>query len=181
MAHLRYVRDQHSWQEVAVYSPSLSDKNSPTFHEKRRQLAEISAIAIPVESAKAAVTGADVVLLCTSSGEPVIDYGWLSETVTVTSISTNVARAHEIDPATLAKYQVFCDYRKTAPLSAGELVIAKEKYGWKENEIVADLPELISGKHLGCLQVSGKLFFRSIGLGIEDIAVASLLISDHSE
>jgi len=175
-AHLRYVSGQHPWREIAVYSLSLSDENSASSVQERKQIEEISHIATPVKSAQSAVTDADVVMLCTSSGKPVIEHDWLKETVTVTSISTNVSRAHEIDPATLSEYHVFCDYRKTAPLSAGEMVIAREQHGWQDSEIAADLPELVSGQHRGARQVSGQVFFRSIGLGIEDIAVAGMFL-----
>ena len=50
----------------------------------------------------------------------------------ITSISTNVPRAHEIDPAALSLFDVYCDYRKTAPITAGEMILAAEKHGWKK-------------------------------------------------
>jgi len=175
-AHLRYVSGQRPWREIAVYSLSLSDEKSTDREREISQIKEISTIATTMDNAKSAVTNADVVMLCTSSGKTVIEHDWLKETVTVTSISTNVSRAHEIEPATLSKYHVFCDYRKTAPLSAGEMVIARERHGWQDSEIAADLPELVSGQHRGEKQVSGQIFFRSIGLGIEDIAVAGLFL-----
>ena len=43
--------------------------------------------------------GADVVMLCTSAGRPVIDVTALKPGAVVTSISTNVPNAHEVDPA----------------------------------------------------------------------------------
>ena len=76
----------------------------------------------------------------------------------------------------LAELAVFCDYRITAPLAAGEMVIAREQHGWSDDRIVADLPELVSGHHAGAGSESGRRFFRSIGLGIEDLAIAALLL-----
>jgi ornithine cyclodeaminase/alanine dehydrogenase-like protein (mu-crystallin family) len=57
-----------------------------------------------VPDLKQAVKGATVVLLCTSSGKPVLDLDLLSGPALVTSISTNAPMAHEIDPAALKKH-----------------------------------------------------------------------------
>ena len=56
------------------------------------------------------------------------------------------------------------------------MVIAREQHGWSDDRIVADLPELVSGHHAGAGSESGRRFFRSIGLGIEDLAIAALLL-----
>ena len=121
-----------------------------------------------------AVRDADVVMLCTSSGTPVVERDWIGPKALVTSISTNVPGAHEIDPAWLSDFDVFCDYRATAPVTAGEMKNAIEEGTWDAGSIVADLPELVAGASRG---TSGRpAFFRSTGLGIEDLAIASLLV-----
>ncbi|MGO1117241.1 ornithine cyclodeaminase family protein [Rhodovibrionaceae bacterium A322] len=169
-AHLEQVLPLRDWQEVSLYSPSLA-----TNPDKLAKLQAIAPQAKLAESADAAADGAEVVLLSTSSGTAVIDTDKLAKDVLVTSISTNVARAHEIEPDSLFDFQVFCDYRPTCPLSAGEMVLASENFGWKPQEmILGDLPELITGKALSRHQ--GKRFFRSIGLGLEDLAAAALLL-----
>ena len=176
LAHLDYIRHQRDWKEIRIFALDLLDDQDPIGLERRKAL-ESSGLPLQiVSSARLAVKDADVVALCTSSGKPVIKTDWLKTDAVVTSISTNVPRAHEIPPKDLAGYRVFCDYRLTAPLAAGEMVIAREKYGWKEDAILADLPELVTGKYYEVTQRSGRAFFRSIGLGIEDLAIASLLI-----
>jgi L-arginine dehydrogenase len=88
----------------------------------------------------------------------------------VTSISTNVANAHEVDPAFLTTAEVYCDYRATTPGSAGEMKLAAEA-GWQPDSIRGDLAEL---QVEACKTPSGDkpVFFRSIGLGLEDIFMA---------
>jgi L-arginine dehydrogenase len=88
----------------------------------------------------------------------------------ITSISTNKPRAHEIPPGDLLTLAEYSEYRATAPLSAGEMVVAQERHGWSSETIVADLPEVVSGS--APPRPAGRAFFRSIGLGIEDAAVA---------
>jgi len=70
-----------------------------------------------------------------------VDVADLAPSALVTSISTNVARAHEVDPAFLKIAQVYCDDRATTPNSAGDMVIAQES-GWSVNDICGDLAEL---------------------------------------
>lgn len=93
----------------------------------------------------------------------------------VTSISTNSPGAHEIDPASLGSYDVYCDYRATAPVTAGEMTIAVEAGEWSDDRIVADLAELATGSVPK--EWTRPRFFRSTGLGIEDLAIAHLLVS----
>ena len=88
----------------------------------------------------------------------------------VTSISTNVARAHEIPPDALARMNVYCDDRSTTPLIAGEMVLASEN-GWSRDDIRGDLGELACGK-AQAPSPDRPSFFRSMGLGIEDVKMA---------
>ena len=170
--HMRYVLEQHSWESVRVFSPTLAESKSEDGAKRRADLAEFESATIS-GSAEEAVDGADVVMLCTSSGTPVISVDWLATNTVVTSISTNAPKAHELDPAAINQFSVFCDYRETAPTTAGEMVIATERGEWSANELVGDLPELITGR--ATRPSSGRVFFRSTGLGIEDLAIANLL------
>ena len=113
-------------------------------------------------------------MLCTSSGKPVMETATLRPGTLVTSISTNVARAHEVDPRFLSQAHVYCDYRQTTPSSAGEMVLAKEQHGWNPQQIVGDLAAMMSGQ-VPRPDGSRPIFFRSIGLGIADVAMAEAL------
>ena len=69
---------------------------------------------------------------------------------------------------------VYCDYRVTTPSSAGEMQLAAAEYGWLATSVVGDLPELTTGS--AALPSYGRhVFFRSIGLGLEDVAMAHAL------
>ncbi|WLH36647.1 ornithine cyclodeaminase family protein [Pseudomonas sp. FP2196] len=166
-AHLHYVKSLRDWQSIHVYSPSLLE--DPETQARLKALAPELSIAT---SREAALVDADVIMLCTSSAGPVIDPATLSKPALITSISTNAPRAHEVPPQSLGDMQVFCDYRLTTPSSAGEMLIAVEQHGWSKDSIVGDLADLLSEK----VQRPGydrHVFFRSIGLGLEDIALAN--------
>lgn len=165
-AHLRYVAGLRDWQNIRVYSPNL---NASVL----AQFGAIDCRAEPATSVEAAVADADVVLLCTSSGTPVLDPAILSKSALITSISTNVARAHEVPPQSLSQMDVYCDYRATTPASAGEMRLAHDEHGWDGN-IRGDLPELVSAR-AAKPDYQRHAFFRSIGLGLEDVALANAL------
>jgi len=129
-----------------------------------------------ISDSDGAIDGADVVMLCTSSGTPVIKTNHIRPGVLVTSISTNVANAHEIEPAFLPRFNVFCDYRATTPYIAGEMRLAVAGGLWDPEQIAGDLPELLSGADVHN-DKTRPTFFRSVGLGLEDIAAASALLS----
>ncbi len=168
-AHLHYVKNLRDWQEIRLYSPRLATE-SATRHAELRALDPRLQLC---PSQEEAVATADVILLCTSSAGPVLDPLRLGRNVLVTSISTNAPRAHEVPPASLVGMDVYCDYRATTPGAAGEMVLASES-GWNRQLIRGDLPELVSGL-VAKPTYERPVFFRSIGLGLEDMALANAL------
>ncbi|MDD1138954.1 ornithine cyclodeaminase family protein [Pseudomonas sp. TNT2022 ID233] len=166
-AHLLYVKTLRDWQSISVYSPTLSEDPVTA-----RQLLTLDPRVSIADSREAAIADADVIMLCTSSAGPVIDPATLSKPALITSISTNAPRAHEVPPQSLNDMQVFCDYRLTTPGSAGEMLIASEQHGWDNSAILGDLADLLSEK-VQRPDYNRHVFFRSIGLGLEDIALAN--------
>jgi L-arginine dehydrogenase len=150
LAHLRYARLVRDFDDVRVFARSAESAPPGT---------------TLAASADAAAAGADVVLLCTSAAAPVVDVRALPPGTLVTSISTNAPRAHEIDPAALAGLDVYCDHAPAALASAGDFLIAGLE------QVRGDLPGLLAG---AAPPPSGDrpAYFRSVGLGIEDAAVA---------
>ena len=155
-AHLRHAQSVRAFDDIRVWAPSV------TRWEGAGELAS---------SAAAAIEGADVVLLCTSAAEPVIDVSTLAPGTLVTSISTNAPFAHEIDPAALPDLDVYADHCPAAFAAAGEMRIAAREHGFTQANIRGDLAGLLAGTSPA---PSGDrvVFFRSVGLGIEDAAVA---------
>lgn len=168
-AHWRHVQGLRKWEKVTVYSPNIASDAS-----NRAEWGALCPDVIFSESAEATARETDVVMLCTSSGIPVLDAKVVAPNALVTSISTNVAQAHEIAPEFLKSAQVYCDYRKTTPSSAGEMVLAAQNHGWDASEIKGDLAELAIGS-CALPNTDAPVFFRSIGLGLEDIAIANAI------
>ncbi|HEV3432010.1 MAG TPA: ornithine cyclodeaminase family protein [Paraburkholderia sp.] len=176
LAHIRHVAPLREWERINVWSPSLAEPSVANNTERAAQIRAADTRVHIAPTVQACVADADVVMLCTSSGKPVLALDALTKPALITSISTNVAHAHEIDPAALPTLDVYCDYRSTTPQSAGEMTIAAREHGWSPEAIVGDLGELANDT---CPRpgYTRHVFFRSIGLGLEDMAVAYALYS----
>lgn len=170
LAHLHYAKGLRPWQNILLYSPSLASASA----EQRARLLALDPRLQIASSREQALADADVIMLCTSSAGPVIDPAQLNRPALITSISTNAPRAHEVPPQTLGQMQVYCDYRQTTPDAAGEMLIANQQHGWHKEAIIGDLGELLSGQ-APRPDATRSVFFRSIGLGLEDIALANAL------
>ena len=175
LAHLKYALPLRNWQSVRITSPNIAAK-AEALKPVLAGLAGMAGMDGRIEivpDLKQAVKGAMVVLLCTSSGKPVMDLDLLSGPALVTSISTNAPMAHEIDPGALKSMDVYCDYRATTPDTAGEILVAR-KGGWDPSAIKGDLGELLNGK-AALPDYSRHVFFRSVGLGLEDVQLALMI------
>lgn len=163
-AHLRYAQAVRTFTDVRAYSPGLASGTRPPLPGAR-----------VTATAEEAADGADVVLLCTSSATPVLDLGAVRTGALVTAVSTNAPRAHEVEPTELAGMDVYADYGPAVTGVAGEMVLAVERGLWSPDLLRGDLPELVAGS---APAPTGErvAYFRSVGLGIEDVAIASLLL-----
>jgi L-arginine dehydrogenase len=187
LAHLKYALPLRKWDAVRITSPNIAAKAGALKPVLAELVAEAGIAAGPggstgsgaacridiVPDLKQAVQGATVVLLCTSSGKPVLDLDLLTGPALIASISTNAPMAHEVDPAALQSMDVYCDYRATTPDAAGEMLVAR-KGGWDPASIKGDLGELLNGR--AERPGSGRhVFFRSVGLGLEDVQLALMI------
>lgn len=165
-AHLRHVLGLRDWTRITVYSPGLAA--DPDRQIEWQTLSDKLAIALDAPSC---IHGADVVMLCTSSGTPVIDPKDIGKPALITSISTNAPNAHEVPPAFLPNADVYCDYAPTTPKAAAEMRQAVTDHGWSPDDVKGDLATLACGEARLPLY-DRPVYFRSVGLGLEDIAMA---------
>jgi len=161
-AHLTALAPVREFDEVRVYSPSV---------EHAQALADGRATVAP--SAEAAVRGADVVVLATSSPEPVISRDWLSPGVHVNAIGASVPSARELDVQTVVDCALFCDSRESLRNEAGEFRLALEQGAIAgEDHVRGELGEVLAGLAPGRNDAEELTVFRSLGLAVEDLAAA---------
>ena len=114
---------------------------------------------------------ADVVCTCTSAREPILERGWLKPGTHVNAVGSSVPSARELDAATVAEATLFVDRRESALHEAGDLLLA----GFGEERIAAELGDVLTGQHQGRTDAQELTVFKSLGLGVEDLAAAELV------
>ena len=133
---------------------------------------EIRLVGRDVREAEEAVRGADVVCTCTTSREPVLELDWLQPGTHVNAVGSSVPTGRELDEATMRAATVFVDRRESALNESGELLLA----GLGEESIAAELGGVLTGVHPGRTSDVEVTVFKSLGLAVEDLAAAELVV-----
>ena len=121
---------------------------------------------------EAVLREADVVCTCTSAREPILERGWLAPGAHVNAVGSSVPGARELDTATVAEATFVVDRRESALHEAGDLLLA----GFGEERIAAELGEILLGEHPGRTGPDELTVFKSLGLAVEDLAAAELVV-----
>ena len=115
---------------------------------------------------------ADVVCTCTSAKEPILERAWLAAGAHVNAVGSSVPTARELDDATVSDATVVVDRRESALNEGGDLLLA----GVGAEGIAAELGEVLVGDHPGRTRDDELTVFKSLGLGVEDLATAELVV-----
>lgn len=122
-------------------------------------------------SVEDAVRGADVVLTCTASREPLVPASWLGDRTHVTAVGSDGAGKQELDPEILRVADVVaCDSRAQCA-RLGELQHAP---GVVNRAI--ELGEIAGGTAAGRATETGLTVCDLTGVGVQDVAAAALVL-----
>ncbi len=156
---------------------------------KARALAETAQaeLGIPVVAAHSfgeAMEGADVVCVCTHSPEPVVLREWVEPGMHITSVGVN-ADGPEVDTATVGDSVLVVESRAAVlapfPSGASELRIAIEEGVIAEDDIHAEIGELVAGVRPGRTSPDQITLYKSVGVAVQDAAAAALVLEAARE
>ena len=152
-----------------AYSPN--QEHCRKFCDKMAETLSIEAVA--ADTPEEVVKGADIVITATTSREPVFEGRWLDEGVHVNAIGANFPAHREIDDETVRRAKIVVDDYEQAFLEAGDIIIPMKNGVISENQIHAELGEIVVGKKIGRSNYEEITVFKSLGIAIEDVALAS--------
>jgi ornithine cyclodeaminase/alanine dehydrogenase-like protein (mu-crystallin family) len=136
---------------------------------------ELGLRTIPAPSAEVAVLGADVVVIMTTSAEPVLEAAWVEPHALVIAAGSNYPSRAEI-PADLVERArtVVVDQLAAAQIESGDLIRAEAagKFDWDR---ATELASVIAGTWTAPAE-RGITLFESHGLAIWDLAAASVVL-----
>jgi ornithine cyclodeaminase/alanine dehydrogenase-like protein (mu-crystallin family) len=117
-------------------------------------------------SAQEAVSGADVVVVATSSQEPVLRGEWLKPGAHVNAVGANRPSWRELDDRAMSNV-VVVDSREGALVESGDVILSGASIYAEAGEIVAGL--------VPPPNATATTVFKSLGMAVEAIAAARLV------
>jgi ornithine cyclodeaminase len=163
-AHVEALLLVRPFGEVRIFSPTSAHA---------RAVAAVAPKTTVADSAEGAVRGAHVIVTATNSRTPVISREWLAEGAHVNAIGASQPSSREIDLETVAASALFCDSRESLCNEAGEFRLAIEQGAIPgEEHVRAELGEVLAGTAPGRTDDRELTLFRSLGIGVEDLAAA---------
>jgi ornithine cyclodeaminase/alanine dehydrogenase-like protein (mu-crystallin family) len=154
-AHWKALRLVRNFSEVRVWSRTPAHAQALA--------AEVGATAM---SAEEAVRGADVVVAVANVADPIVLGRWLKSGALVNAVGAVGATRREVDDVVM-QGTVVVDSREAALVESGDVLLSGAT-------IYAELGEILAGKRP---RPSAKTtVFKSLGLAVEDLAAARLVV-----
>jgi ornithine cyclodeaminase len=134
--------------------------------------------AVQPMGAQDAVGQADLVVTATRSKAPVFDGAWLRPGASVVAIGTSLPTGRELDDTTMRRAtRVLVEWKPQSLVEAGEVVLAQASGALQGDEKIADLAEIFAGHAPWRAGADEIVVFKSVGLGLCDVAAAWLAAS----
>ena len=122
-------------------------------------------------SVEAAVTGADVVITCTASNEPLVLRAWLKPGAHVSAVGADGAGKQELDPQILEDADLLVVDSREQCLRIGELQHAPGQAGR-----AVELGSICEGSQPGRTAPEQLTVCDLTGLGVQDVAAATVVM-----
>ncbi len=170
-SHIEAMRSVLDNPEIRLWSRGVGRANA---------LADATGVTVAA-TAEEACAGADVVCVCTSAREPVLSLEMLAPGAHVNAVGSSIPTARELTSELVATASLFVDRRESTVNEAGDYLFAVEEAGIGPDHIRAELGELLEGVHPGRQADDELTVFKSLGIGVEDLASAELVVSRARE
>ena len=165
-AHAHAMRAVLDDPELRIWARNL---------DAAEQLAsEVEAVVSP--SPDAALFGADVVCTTTSAREPIVEHRWLAQGTHVNAVGSSIPTARELETETMAASSLFVDRRESTLNESGDFLLAQAEGAIGPEHIKAELGEVLVGDHPGREHDDELTVFKSLGIAVEDLAAAELVV-----
>jgi len=169
--HVHAMRAVLDDPEIRIWSRNL---------DKAEELAgELGATVAP--SVDAALFGAEVVCTTTAAVDPIVERRWLARGAHLNAVGACFPTTRELDTETVASASFFTDRRESCLNEAGDYIIAAAEGAVGPEHIKAELGEVLAGMHPGREHEDELTIFKSLGIAVEDLASAELIVQRARE
>jgi ornithine cyclodeaminase/alanine dehydrogenase-like protein (mu-crystallin family) len=157
-------------RRAQVYSPSEEHRRRFADEMSRRCDVEV----VPVPRPQEAAEDKDILITATTSREPVLAGAWIAQGAHINAAGSNFLGKAELDAAAVRRCAtVVVDSKDQARLEAGDFQQPLEdgSLHWSD---VRELGQVIVGRFPGRRHPEDITLFKSLGVGIEDVAARAL-------
>jgi ornithine cyclodeaminase/alanine dehydrogenase-like protein (mu-crystallin family) len=131
---------------------------------------------VPARNPDAVAAEKDIVICATTARTPLFEGKVLDEGTHLNVVGSNYLNKTEIDVTTVQRADtVVCDSLEQCRLEAGDFVQALEA-GAVEWSNMHELADVVAGRETGRKTAESITLFKSVGLAIEDVALAARLL-----
>jgi len=156
-------------RRVQVYS--LNEERRRHFADEMSRVCDTEIE--PVPRPEMAAEDKDIIITATNSREPVLNGHWIAEGTHINAIGSNFIGKAEIDAVAVRRCEsIVVDSKDQARIEAGDFVQPLEdgSIHWVD---IHELGQVIVGRYTGRAHPQDVTLFKSLGIAIEDIAVAA--------
>lgn len=158
-------------RKVSVYSPN--EEHRRTFAEEMSRKCEVEVV--PVSRPEDAAQNKDIIVTATTSREPVLMGSWVSQGTHINAAGSNMLGKAELDVEVIRKCaDVVVDSKDQARVEAGDFQQPLEDGAlhWAD---IRELGQVMVGRYAVRKQPQDVTLFKSLGIAVEDVAVAGKL------
>ena len=167
-SQLKAVCSVRHIERVDVYS--RNDERRRAFADEIAEFCNVPTVAVHTPDEAAAEK--DIVICATTSKAPLFDGHILDEGTHVNAVGSNYLTKAEIDVTTIRRAdRIVCDSIDACRLEAGDFVPALED-GSLDWSRIHELSDVVVDRETGRALPEDITLFKSVGLGLEDLAVA---------
>ncbi len=175
--HARAIAQVRDISRIVVWS-----RRAATVDAFRVAVEDLS---IPVESvpdAAAVVGAADIVCTLTPAREPVVLGSWLRAGQHVNAVGAPPRPDHrEVDSHGMARARIVVDSFPTVMAKSGGVLLAIAEGAITEDDARTELGQVILGSADGRTADDDVTLFESVGIGLQDLATAALVLARATE
>ncbi len=163
---LRAAAEQRGFEKVVAWNPH------PDMLPKLGEVAKEIGLEFEAVTQEELGAQADVIITITSAFEPLLMADWIKPGTHIACMGTDTKGKQEVDAALLARATVFTD-EIAQSISIGEAQHAVGQGLIKEGDITP-IGAVINGDHRGRTSDDEITLFDGTGVGLQDLAVASV-------
>jgi ornithine cyclodeaminase/alanine dehydrogenase-like protein (mu-crystallin family) len=176
-SHVDAITRVREIRAIRAWSPNDSHRAKFVREMQPRTDAKVT----DCRSAQAAVDAADIVVLATSSKEPVVLGEWISAGTHICAVGACRPDQREMDTALVARGRLFVDSRSGALVEAGDVLLPMREGAFDDTHIAGELGEVSLGIVPGRQSPAEITIFKSLGMAVEDVAAAHLAYEKAAE